>query len=420
MPTSRGRATRERIVDAAWELSDRRGVEGLLGGVTLREVARASGLTPSAITYHFPTMREVALAMVDRHVELATATEALAAVEAHLAGLADRSGDGDVASVVRAAAAANWSVLTSEPEVRNERRQARCFAAGGDEVDGAYVAARLDQLSATWAVTLSELYRRAGRRVGLATVAPLEYEDLAVIGMALADGLVRCWATEPGRVRDDLLPHAFVALTSALLVADPQRVTLDEVGTRLSAVGSGDGAELSVSEAERVARLLADGPEGLSLSDVATELDVEVAELAHRFGSLRRLAALSFGRHCGAVTAAVERRSAAGPAIGLTDGVVELARLTQAEPHAACALAQERLECALAGPGHIGFDVVRAAPIARALCGPLEELTGEGREGPGAMAELLVDTVLGQGLANPRSAPAAVAEVALRLVPADF
>ena len=69
MPTTpKCGATRRRILDAAWDLSDARGAAVILGGVTLREVARAADLTPSAVSYHFPTMEVLSLAMVDHHL----------------------------------------------------------------------------------------------------------------------------------------------------------------------------------------------------------------------------------------------------------------------------------------------------------------------------------------------------------------
>ena len=44
--TPKGRATRARILDAAWDLSDARGAEVILGGVTLREIAARGGHDP--------------------------------------------------------------------------------------------------------------------------------------------------------------------------------------------------------------------------------------------------------------------------------------------------------------------------------------------------------------------------------------
>ncbi len=355
MPTRKGEAAKRRIVDAAWELSDRRGVEALLGGVTLRQIAREVEMTPSAIGYHFPSMRDLAFAMVERHVELGAATETVFSVQAHLDGLAEEFARNDVASLVFAAARSNWAALTTDDEVRFERRHARCFAAAVDATHGDRVAAMLDDTTGLWHETLSRTYQRAAERAGLRPIAPFDFDDLALVGMALASGLLQSWATDPGRVRTDLLPQAFTAFTSALLVEDPQRVTLDEVGARLSRRDDSPlDAALDPADAERVAELVGDGVDGVSLSDAAEVLGVTASTVAREYGSVRRLAALSFGRHVAAVTDAVQRRAEDGPLISLTDGVYELSRWARAEPHTATALAQERLLCALATSPRLG------------------------------------------------------------------
>lgn len=415
--TPKGRATRRRILDAAWELADARGVELILGGVTLREIAAAVDMAPSAVTYHFPTMSDLALGMV-AHLVHGISPLPVAAVDAMLDQVDD---DGPVAAV-RHAAELNWQLLTSPDEVAFERRLVRCYAAANDDET---VTALLAELVANWVADLTLAYERALGRQGLTLIEPFETADLARAMSGMADGLLHHWMCDPTAVRADLLADVAVGLMSSIVAPTHQQVTLDEVSATLSAARPGAlGPEELVERAAPASALFVDGIDAVTLTEAARHLEMDTVEVATTFGSVARLAATSFGRHLPAVEDAVSRRGDAGAAVALTDGVYELARCALSDRHCALALAHERHRAyAAATPGASSaapMAILELVPVGPVLAVPLGELLDRPPTESIDLADLVVDSVLTHAATRPRTPPAGVTETALRLVPADF
>lgn len=408
--TPKGAATRRRILDAAWDLSDARGAEALLAGVTLRQVADSVDMAPSAVAYHFPTMRELGVAMVE-HLADSMSPLPVAAVDALLD---EHAGDG-LSSAVRAAAAANWQILTTDEEVVFERRLMRSYSAAAHSAE---VASSLARIQAGWVADLALIYRRTGERLALAPVEPFDLGEVALAVASMADGLLHHWMCDPERVRHDLMADVVTALTSAVVVPAEQRVELGE----LSAVHSAPLDHVDVAELAELARLaadeavFADGLDQLTITDVARSLGRPVQHIAEQYGTVHRMAALSFLRHCPQIATAAARRGDMGAQVSLTDAVYELARCAQQDRHCAIALLHERHHAALdRSPHHI--DPRRAVPLDEVIEQPLRQLDRAAADRTAEIAPLVVDTVLSQSASRPKAPVSSVTELALRLVP---
>lgn len=413
--TPKGAATRRRIVEAAWELSDARGAEAILAGVTLREIATAADMTPSAITYHFPTMQSLGLAMVEHLADSGAATIPIDMVDELLDQVLE---DGMVAAS-RRAAQVNWELLTSEPEVLFERRFTRCYAIAATSPE---VRELMRRIVAAWMADLTVIYERTAERLQLSIVEPLELSEMARAIAAMADGLLHNWMCDPDSVRPDLMADMVEAIASSVLVPSARDVTLAEVSaglpTSTSTAAPDDG---DVAAAAAVASLFAGGVAEVTLTEVARAMGCGPEEVVERFGSVNGVAALSFGRHVAPVAEAVERRREVPAAVRLTDGVYELTRCAQGDPHCAVALLQERhrsaIQPATASPGR---DPRASAQFAAVLLPPLRAVLDRPEAELVDLAELIVDTTLGHGTTHPRTPPASITDVVLRLVPVEL
>ncbi len=414
--TPKGRATRARILDAAWDLSDARGAEVILGGVTLREIAAAVDMTPSAITYHFPTMRSLAVAMVE-HLADGVSLIPLEAVDQLLA----RASEGGLAAMVRLAAQTNWDLLTEQSEVDFERRLTRCYAATGDNPDRAEIQRLIGSMTSSWIGFIAMTYRRTAEELGLQPVEPFTFDDLARGAAAVSEGLLYHWMCSPSEVRHDLAADLLVAMVSALVVPAPRSVDLAEVSAELPrpSATTHDDTAADLRLAELAAPLFGAGVDSVSLTEAGRLLEIDPQETATRFGSVSVLAALSFGRHLPTVRDAVERRRDVGPAVSLTDGVYELGRCVLSDRHCALALLHERQRTAAGGTSG-RHDVRAAVPIGPSLAEPLQQLLDASDGEAVDLADLVVDHVLGHGATRPRTPVMTLTASALRLVPHDF
>lgn len=416
---AKGEQTRRRIVSKAWELSLERGVEQILGAVTLREVAAEAGLSPSAVSYHFSSRRDLAIAMVEQLTE----SISMLPVELVDAATALAREDGLVA-VARDAATLNWAALTSPVEVDFERRLARCVSVIGADGDGAGVASPLAFAQRFWVDQLTAVYERTAGVVGVRIAEPFTFRELACALSATAGGLLHYWMCDPSAIRDDLMADVSVALLSSVAVPTGRSASIGEISASLPRPPRTSLPEPTedLALAEDVAELFATGVDRVTFTDVAAALGCRPEELVERFGSLRRLAALSFARHVATIDAAAHRRAGEGAVVRLTDAVYELARCVQRDPHCALALLFERLESRLEPIDALPEDDIRAlVPLTGVIAEPLIELREEPDSVVADLALALVDTVLGYGATHPRAALGTVVELGMRLVaPAGF
>jgi AcrR family transcriptional regulator len=413
--TRKGAATRRRILDAAWDLSDERGVDTVLAGVTLREVAAASGMTPSSVSYHFPTMHDLAVAMVE-HLIASTSLQPDTTTEVVGDELAGRADEG-LATALRAALRADWDVLTSPTATTLQHRVNRAEAGASDPAIRDGVAA----INRTWVEQLTELYEATAAEFELRPVEPLTLPDLARAIFAMIDGLQRQWMVDPDAVRPDLSSDIAVLLISAAVVPAGRPTDLEEITVQLPRPVVADlGRSAATDAAARVAHLFASGMHDVTLTRVGQELGWGAEHVARHFGSVRALAAMAFHRHLTVVEEAVQRRPSAGARTCLTDGVYELARAALADPHCALALAHERQETRLRPlPERPGEDIRALVPVGEVLAGPLEAAGDRRRSECIELGDLVADTVLTHAATHPRRTISDVTGLALRLVPED-
>ena len=414
MASRQGRDPRKRIVDAAWDAVGEAGAEQLLGGVSLRDVAKRLGVSPSTVTYHFSGPAELGRAMAEAlfvdgwQLPHDRAAEVFAE-------------DAPFGEVVRAAAQANWEELTAGWSQVHERRLMRLFAATGGHPAGLEAATRLAdgyfQVAAELnAVLLDEVLARHGRR----WVEPFTSTEAARLAGGLLERLLQQWMVDPDAVRPDLGVDAVVAMVSGLTVSADRHLGVEELQAFLDSgpegdPGDGHGAgELAAADAARAAAasaaaLFAGGVAGVTLTDVAHACGRPVAKVAARFATPGRVAAVAFARHLDAVEEAGGRRGAEDPVLGLVDLLCELVRRTRDDPGCARALLRERVD------GRAAEDLRTLVPIDDVVRRAVSRVVSGGSD-PELMAALVVDHVLDHSLRSPVAAPAAVASVGLWLL----
>ena len=227
MATRKGEAARDRILAAAWDEIDDLGVEQLLAGVSIRDVAARAGVAPSSVTYHFGTTAELAAAMADWLLERSTM-----APLTDLEGVEDVILDhaGNLADGIRLASDLNWARLTSDEEQRFARRIMRLFAATGSTVDGDRMSERLNtRYWGSFLPQVAALYDRVLGRLALHWVEPFEAETLARMGPSW---LIQQWMVDRS-VRPTLYGDIVVGLVSAITAPVERSRELAELEVRL-------------------------------------------------------------------------------------------------------------------------------------------------------------------------------------------
>jgi AcrR family transcriptional regulator len=417
MSTRKGEAARERIIAAAWDAVDDTGVEQLLAGVSLRQVAERAGVSPSSVTYHFESMPALADAMA-QWLLAQLQDFPVDAVEQLL--LAER---GSLADAIRSACELNWNRLTSEEQQRYMRRLMRLFAGTGSTVDGA----RLSELlrSRYWGrfvPDVEELYDRILSQLGLRWREPF---DAGVLARAGAGWWIQQWMVDRS-LRARTYADVLVALVSAATVPADHAGEIAELELALPEIFREVGADhrdaVDFPErhqlAARAAPLFDDDFDDVTLTDVARAMGLPVREVSTRFGSVRRVAALAFARHLPAVDEAGARRTHLDPMVGLADLLCELARRAQSDRQCARALLAERIGAQLDAPQAVEVDDIRiSVPLGPLLFEVARPVTDLGPEQLYDVAALMVDTALDYAMTRPDAAPAAVADLVLRLLP---
>ena len=178
---------------------------------------------------------------------------------------------------------------------------------------------------------------------------------------------------------------------------------------------------MDLDAAESVSWMFDDGVESVTLTEIGQVLGCGAAEVVVRFGSARRLAAVSFHRHLPSISGAVDRRADAGGSLSLADGVYELARCVLTDRQCALALLHERLDSRSQGIANDpSSDIHSLVPLAELFSAPLGVLADCPESERIDLADLVVDTVLGYGATHPRGEIAKITELTLRLVPVNF
>lgn len=417
MPRTTRDEARARIIEAAWDEVDAADLDQVLAGVSLREVARRAGVSASTVTYHFPERQELARAMVEyvldhqEQIGVEVLNELLDATDSPR-------------TAVRLAVDANWAVNVSEERRRLEVRAMRLLAGTGSVDGGAtlrdllaerYYGAYLTGLEALWDATV--------RRFGAAWVDPFTSRDLALATSAMIEGLTHLEMVGPGTVRPELASDVVIGLLSAVSRRDDQMVGLPEREIAIpNPAGPGPGSLLPGSDmldaAARAAPLFQQRFEEVTWTEVAATVDRSVTDLATTFGTVRRVASVSFLTHLPALRDAASRRAAAGPEVALIDLLCEVARCARVRPGVARALMAERIVGAARAEGAAerSWTINDVVPLNELAGEVVRALPGVPDDDPESLAPTLVNLTLGRAVARPREAPARVAALAARLV----
>ena len=108
----KGEESRELIVATAWEMVDELGVEQLLAGVSMRNIADRMGLSPSTVSYHFAGPEDLARGMIESMIASIDLTPLEALVE--IMGTIDS--DMELVDMVRTSTQADWDALAERIE----------------------------------------------------------------------------------------------------------------------------------------------------------------------------------------------------------------------------------------------------------------------------------------------------------------
>lgn len=412
-----GDGARAAIIQAAWNEADALDASLLVAGLSLRRIAEAAGVSPGTVRYHFPTMRELGLAMADELL----AGMSLVPIEDTAEGLALLATEG-LATASRVAAQTNWDMLAVAEERRFEERVHRLVnVALGNGPDAEAMRRKLQEgywgafrpdVDAMLQITLDGS--------GRAMVAPFTVRDLSILTGALSIALFVEADCQPGAVRPGLYADAVVALVRGSTMPIARTRSIDEVAAEMHAdvPGGRSGREALVGLAQTAAPLFADGFDDVGFAAVrdAGDPTIPIEAVVEAFGTVRAVAATSFSRHVDDIAEAAVRRRDRSPEVAVADLIHELARRAQGEPWVALALLQERADATVRSGENVGVDDIRSlVPLDRLLLNGLISARPEAAERElTVLAGIVVDATLSQAASHP---DAALTSMLARILP---
>jgi AcrR family transcriptional regulator len=226
-------------------------------------------------------------------------------------------------------------------------------------------------------------------------------------------------------VPDHLFGQAAVALSMALTVprgrsrrtADPYEPLVE---TRRSSPQARSGARRRHETRRRVVTAATGrfdrGWERVSMSEVAEWAGVATQTVVNLFGSVRAVAAVTFGRFVEDVRSVVRETPDLPPLEGLAHTLEQLSRSAATDPEASRALLEERTATRLQRGDRLGATDIRLeVPLADSVMYWLVAMRLHGAE-PTDVASTLIDFVISQSLSRP-GREAEIVELAMRLLP---
>ena len=418
---------RQELLDAAWQVVDDLPLSKVFAGATAAAVSARAGVTTGSFFHHFANSSEFAEAMVRSVAEPtdeaeATNDEFLDALE-HM----------EVTEAIRSTTQLIWDMFTGDPVLADGLRRSLLLhvhhtaeLADGDDAARTVgdllraIASGVDRNSSAMA---EEVLRRSRRT----TVEPFTTHDLVLALASLFNGLAQRHALDPSVVSDHLYSELSAVLVATLTQPVGGRRHVDDVAT----VPTGDlspqartGAVRREATRRRIvaaaAHLFVDSWEDVTASEVADHAGVSTQTVLNAFGTVRSLAAASFGRHLDSIVVPTD----VAPRAALRHVLEQLAVAAARDAGAARALLDERLDDRHRRPLDRP-EADESVPLAD-LVGPLVAAAVGGAGAPASLVEVdelagaVVDLTLRQGVALAGDA-AAAADLALRLVvtPAD-
>jgi AcrR family transcriptional regulator len=421
------RSTRDRLVRAARDLADELPLDRLYAGVTTAAVAERAGVTTGSFFHHFRNAEQFADAVArsfleEPHDQTETVDDMLDALE-----------HDDLVAVLRATLSDIWQVMSTDPLMGELfRGQMHLFAHHGLALRDA--TATLPDVAAVLRTTYRVRQADAASgweylldQTGLMLVEPFTTDRIATALTALLQGLQLRHAVDPEVVDDEL--YSDVATLLAGAIAQPKgrrRLVVADVAGALGA-----GADLSPQArsgarrrresrrriTEAATGMFGSGWEEVTATEVAERADVSTQTVINLFGSVRSVAASTFGLHVPAIRSAIEERVATDPLLAVHAGLRELAVSAAEDPEPARALLSERVAAILHHGADLGDSDVRVlVPVAFHVLTALQQLDLEGLDAPDLVADV-VNFTLSHAIPR-RGRSEETAELALRLLPA--
>jgi hypothetical protein len=263
------------------------------------------------------------------------------------------------------------------------------------------------------APTLDALLERLGRT----WVPPFDGRAMSRIIESLCEGLLYQSELEPDLVTADLFADAL----SAILLTFSSTGSATSVSLHDFGLAEGVAPVYDVHRAQEAAvaalAVFDRDPADLTLVQVALETGQQVAELVGLFGTVRRMAAVSFVAVYPRLVEAANRHLISDPYRALVDGLCEIARMGRSHPYVARALLAERTGGPEDDAEPLPVDIRMAVPVGMALVNPLRRTEHVPSADMARVIGDLVDTTLRLSAENPRRSPADIAVEALGALP---
>ena len=300
------RVGRDRVLAAAVDLLAGADLADLLSFLGTRAVAEAADVQPATVHHHFHNRDEspkpntrLAAAVLEAclPVDIAEATiRRMSAVSA-----AERFDLRDIAAI-SAAAAANLEALL-ENRIGSMAILVGAAASANDPTARATLADAYDEIARNSGSVLDELARNLGRRFDVES--GFDPVSVAIVGRALADGLVLRDQFDPGRITPerfgDLALRLFEAVTTPADADDTDDPVAERLLRRTSMLDLPPDSGLDLRKRSRIVdavRRLYDthGAAGLTVTAAAAEADVSRSTVVANFGDRGGLAAVVWAR----------------------------------------------------------------------------------------------------------------------------
>ncbi len=414
---------RQELLDAAWEVVDALPLAKVFAGATAAAVSAQAGVTTGSFFHHFASSTEFAEAMV----------RAVAAPQGDADLTTDEFIDAldhmELVDAIRAASLHVWEEFTTDPRLAAATRRLLLLQAHRDTLlpqpdgDARTVGQLVDRTMAEGeraGIAMSAEVLRRSRRV---PVEPFTVGRLVVALTGLFNGLAQRHALDPDAVDDELFADVVAVLVATLTQPSGSRRQVQDVaaltGLDLSPQARAGAMRRDATRRRIVARaagLFADGWEEVTASEVADRAGVSTQTVLNAFGSVRLVAAATFGRHL--PTLAGDRAAEdATPLDRLRQVLVGLAAAAATDAGAARALLDERLDDRHRRPLERP-RVDEFVPLAELVEPLVRDVLGDDDGAAAPVDELsgaAVDLVLRQGVVLAGD-PGAAAELGLRLL----
>lgn len=423
--------TRSDLIREGWKLHLNRSLPNVIAGIKSAEVAAAAGVTTGSFYHHFPNSTvfadELVLSLLDQEDMFETFLE-------NVRSTVD-GGNTDSFKTIRQLVQATWDRMWADEDYVDGFSQVISLWAYRNaplsEPRGQFetVGDVIGHVMGVREQGALEVWRSLLRNGRLDFAAPFNVNTAALILTSLFHGFTLRAAIDSDAVSDDLMANVAQSFSIAITTPRFDDNAPQPEGYRPGTIADApsdsplspqakSGAKRRRETIDRIVEvsigMFDDGWESVSASDVAERADVSVQTVINLFGSVRKLAAMTFVRHTDRIRLAVQN-APDDPASVLHSGLSVLAECAASDPGAARALLDERLQVYLQPLHHPNtLDIRMEVPVTATIIAPVYGLGYSGLAAIDAAATA-VQFVLGYSLGRANKASGA-ADLAMRLI----